>query len=707
MDDKTVKIMLQFQLDNSKMQAAKSELAKLSSEFDKLEKDAKDLKQAISVSLAHGDDTKKLEAELKRVETQMGKVADSARKINQSLDPRAATEYFSKMKDGAEKFAQIGGQLVGLGAAITAPFILSANQYVQTAGVAEGASSRWISSMQRIEEAQLRVGRSTTEILNPGLEKAAELAESLASAIEQNPQALQSVLGVGAGLTAAGATITGGAQLAGSLASLKQLQAAGGTSGALAGGALKLGEVALTASAVYLAGNIGLNIGNYLNKAIYGKDTPDQTFGDVLVTLGQASTLLPTALLSFIGLNDEYMAIAEKINPALVMGNWVKGMEAEQKAQMPDADVVRQETLSIYAAWQEAEKARKDFETQSGAERNQIVQDQAAERTRLEQTYGQQRATAVTSFLQSEARLEQDYYRQRQQLAASHGKEMARMEQDHQRDQRRRKEDFDTQSLDLTANRDALGLVRAQRSYETDRRRAEEDYRVQVSRRNQDYADQLSQMEANFALQRERRQADMEAKLAEMDEQRAAEMKKLDERNAEVLKKLDERNARELKALQDNEQKRYRVLTDVAVRGISEAQSLAIQASQTYLSGFRAWLAQQMSTPLASSAYSQYRQGEREGRANGGYMEAYRTYDVAEAGYEFVLDNASTRAAERLMGRRLNQEDLIQKLATGAGRQSNNVNVSFPGGLITAPQLESVLRLSNDQLADRILGALA
>lgn len=694
MVDKSVKVLLDFEVETQKTQAVKSELSRLSSEFSKLANNAKNLKDAIEISLAHGESTKELEQELKSVRSEMGKLSDQAKTLNKS-----AKQTFQEMRESAEKFAQVGSRLAIAGAAITAPFLLSANKYVQAAGVAESASSRWMSSMRSLEQSQMRVGRVTTDVLNPGLEQAARLAEQLSSALEKNPQLVSGVLGLGATLTTAGAAITGGAQIAGSLATLKSLQAGGGAEGMLAGGALKLGQVAMTAAAVYLSAEAGKWIGNEVNKMIFGPNAKEQTWGDIATTAGRLSILPGQLAANAVGRGGEYYSAAEKFNPALIFGNYLKNQEQEQRkySEQAASKVQTTEQTSAFAAFKTAQDERIKYEQQAEAERNQIVKSQSVERINLEQNYGAQRSQAVAEFLRNEAQMAQDYYNQRSQLAKNYDKEVQRAEEDHQREMRRMLEEHNQRVTDLTASRDALGLKKENESYATQRQRAEEDYSVQARRRSQDFAEQLAQLEENYATQRQRREEEFAMRLEQMDEQHAEQMKKFDDQARQVLEKLDERNRKELDQLSENERTRARVLSDIFNKGLSEAESLAIQTSEKYLADFKKWIEDQ------KRVGSQLPAG---GRAAGGYIDKSGLYRMAEQGTEFVLNNSATRAAERMMGRRLTQQDI---LAGMGGRNATIVNnISYPGGSVSEVKRYVAQTMSNlkEQIFADIAGAM-
>ena len=92
-----------------------------------------DEKKTLEILLKFGLDAEKA----KQASKELNNVKKSAEEARKELN---------SMRESAEKMAQLGSRLAMAGAAITAPFLLAANKYVQTGGVLESTSARWISS---------------------------------------------------------------------------------------------------------------------------------------------------------------------------------------------------------------------------------------------------------------------------------------------------------------------------------------------------------------------------------------------------------------------------------------------------------------------------------------------------------------------------------------------------------------------------------
>jgi hypothetical protein len=651
-----------------------------------------DEKKTLEILLKFGLDATKAKQAVKELDN----VKKSAEQTRKELN---------EMRESSEKMAQVGSRIAMAGAAITAPFLLAANKYVQTSGVLESTSARWISSMKRIEQAQMRVGRVAADAINPALEKAADLADRLATTFEKNPGALQGILGAGAGLATAGGVVTGGAQIAGALASLKNLQAGGGAAGAVAGGAMKLGQVTLLATSVVIGAQVGSLLGNAIGRWLKGDQWKEQNLGDAAITATKYATLGPQAVA--LGLKNLGWISDDT---AARVGKWANSVvgavddvvdtadELEKKAKEVKEAAVSMEDLKAFSSLNEAISARKEYEQKAEEERTRIVEQQGKQRAELESRYEKQRSDFVADYAKQERDSEADYYQQRSQTAQNYNVEVQRAEEDHQREMRRMQQEHNTRVTDLVDQRDALGLLRENQSYEKERRSAEDDYQLQARRRSEDFARQISEVENNFASQRARRERDFQERVAQMAAQHAEEMTQFDAQNKERLNELDDQAEKELAQLRKNENDRLTLYNMVHVQHMTLAEAELKVFQDRTLSAYNNWL-QQIGN--SGQAYSQYQQGEHQSYASGGYVESNRVIRAGDRGYEFIMSHNTTRAAERVMRGRLTQQSALRALAEGGGR---TVNLTIQSGNATLSQVQ---RMVDDSAASMLRGLTA
>ncbi len=514
--------------------------------------------------------------------------------------------------------------------------------------------------MSEIQDAWLRIGRVATQELLPLLEDASDFMDALADFVEAHPELIKIAVGAGIGLKGAGETLQTLGSIAMLAGTLKQLgwlgaggaaaggAAAGGAGGWLAGAGKAVGAFA-TGTGGAITGGIGLGLAGYeaIAQSAWGQKQG-------LANLGQFASVGAYGLGKLFGgeeMGQEWFRWMGEMTG--VIEKQAEAAEENVKAQ----EVVTQQQLDAFAALEDAQNRRTQYEQQSEEARNAIVADFGARRAEIEKSYesqreqiiaqyAEQRAKAISDFALSERRAEQDYYRQRREAARRHGLEIQRAEQDHQREMRKLQRDHNRRVRDLVDERDALGLVREQQAYEDQRQEAEENYRVEMRRRNEDYAMQLRDMETNFALQRQRRLEDFQrqqqelaaqqqARLAQLDAQHALELQKLAEQEKARLEQYDKNYKAELEQLKSAEQQRLNILRSLALNDHSALQRAGMELTARY----RAWLqqaAQSFLTPIPSSGG-----GSIGRRASGGWVNAGAPYWVGERGPELLIPHTS------------------------------------------------------------------
>lgn len=646
-DKKTLELILKFGLqEDAKIKKAAREMSGVTDEWKRLQREAANSRKAIEIALEHGEDTRKLENNLERVETALKQVAMQAAIAQRNMQIQAS----QNLKQLGGDLQQIGQSLAVVGAGMLAGPLAAAKNFIDNVPF-DDVTARWQSSQHDIEQSYLRIGAVAAETLLPLVEKLAGLAEQTAEFVEQNPEVIKALVGLGSFLAVGG----GALQIGGKLAEMGGLamQYAPGLGGAIKGGLATAGKaVGGFLGGVGGAVTGGLALGGVGYEALARSET-GQRAG--LANLGQYASVAAYGAGSLFGQGDEWFRWMGEMTGVIE-----KQAEAAEK-NVKTQEIVTQKQLDAFAAYEDAQKQRQEYENSAEEQRNQLIQEFADRRKEIEANaesqrnqviaqFASQRANLMRQFSQTEQRTEQDYYRQRAQAAQKHGLDVQRAEQDHQRELRKLQRDHNRRVTDLVDERDALGLVREQRSYEDQRQETEQNHRIEMQRRNEDYALQLRDMEANFALQRQRRLEDYQRqvedlrlqeqqRLAQMEAQKAIELQKLEELEKQKLEQFDKNHKAELEQLRAAEQNRLAILRSVALNDNSLLQKAGMEMTARY----RAWLqqaAQNFLTPVSAANF-----GSRppQYRAAGGWVNSASPYIVGERGPElFVPHNAGT-----------------------------------------------------------------
>lgn len=677
MDDKrTLELILKFGLqEDAKIKKAAREMSGVTDEWKRLQREAANTREAIEVALAHDEDTRELENNLERVETALKQVAMQAAIAQRNMQIQAS----QNLKQLGGDLQQIGQSLAVVGAAMVAGPLAAAKNFIDNVPF-DDVTARWQSAQQDIEQSYLRIGAVAAETLLPLVEKLAGLAEQTAEFVEQNPEVIKVLVGLGSFLAVGG----GALQIGGKLAEMGGLamQYAPGLGGAIKGGLATAGK----AVGGFLGGVGGVVTGGLALGAVGYEALARSEMGQRagLANLGQYASVAAYGAGSLFGQGEEWFRWMGEMTGVIE-----KQAEAAEK-NVKSQEIVTQKQLDAFAAYEDAQKQRQDYEKAAEEQRNQIIQEFADRRKEIEANaesqrnqviaqFASQRANLMRQFSQTENRAEQDYYRQRAQAAQKHGLDAQRAEQDHQRELRKLQRDHNRRVTDLVDERDALGLVREQRAYEDQRQETEQNHRIEMQRRNEDYALQLRDMEANFALQRQRRLEDYQRqvedlrlqeqqRLAQMEAQKVIELQKLEELEKKKLEQFDKNYKVELEQLRAAEQNRLATLRSVALNDNSLLQKAGMEMTARY----RAWLQQatqnflpgQVSAANFGSRAPQY-------RAAGGWVNSGAPYIVGERGPELVIPHNSGTVVpnHRMMS---NQE---QPGTSGRGAEGINMRI--------------------------------
>lgn len=549
-EERLLKILLKYVTDVRSVEQAKAAADKL--------KQAE--KEAGTTGKTAGEQTAQAAA---FAEARMALLEKRTRLVNAEVE---------RLKRTAGALQQVSTVIGGTGALIAGPLVAAATAYVAQAGRAEETSKKWGRATAQIAEAYQDVGRVAARTLLPYLERAADLAQSIARFAEAHPEAVEAALGIGGGLVALGALGTIAAQGIRLYADVKLLAAAalqnsaadkmllaaqaqagaaglGGGTGAGVGTGLAaagglVGIVAATFAAMqYLGwrayrGDFGAGPQVVTRGALGNADT---RVGIGVVAAGAAgnafaaplSRVLDNFLYRFQGGSDvgrRSTNQSQSRTPGPRVGSLADAVPLfiayQEQLVAAERDYGQRKTqivLDYVARGIAIEKDYQETRTRLAADfaksQSRALRDFLRNESRAQSDYADRVAVQLRDFARSEARAEESYYQQRLQRARDFDLETQRAEEDHQDRLRQFQEDHADRARELAGAQDALGLVKEQRRYEKERRQEEDEYAKSARRRNEDYARELADAETAFRQQREQRLADFEQQQADQKEQ--------------------------------------------------------------------------------------------------------------------------------------------------------------------------------------------
>jgi hypothetical protein len=420
---------------------------------------------------------------------------------------------------------------------------------------------------------------------------------------------------------------------------------------------------------------------------------------------------------------------------------------------------------------------RADLEEQYEQKRTDIVRDYERDRSRMIEDYNRDRAKRTADYLRKIAREQEDFERQTADDYAEFVREQRDLQQDLQRKLadlerkyhedvedarddhlkrlRKLEQDHEFKVDELVAQRDALGLVQEMRRYSLEKTQLEEEYRDRLAelRDNllrerqeiqEDYARRLQELREQFAIEQQRRREDFELKMQQMAEEQALEMARraedhqleLEQRQEQFkaqLEQLAEQNKQQqeelkksyLKELQDLREAKSKQLMELRKAHEQERRERATQLEyemkellaieQVGYSEMEAAARAYVDALLAEAGRLKDASGGGglfPGFASGGYAKGLVM--TGEEGREFIMTNSATRAAEKLIGGKLTQTNLLGAMMSSrknasVSRGSSQINVyqrvDFQGYL-TAQERTQLRKMMRNDARQGVLEAI-
>lgn len=643
-------------------------------------------------------------------------------------------QQFQRLKRTAGELRQISTTLGLASAAIGLPLIAAAKSFVDANQKTSYVAQQWMRDTKSIEGSYNRIGGVVARELLPALDKAAKLAERVASFVEKNPDFIKAALISSAVLAGAAGGVGLAAQVANTAANVGLLVtainkipavAAAGGAGALGGAAL----VGAGGAGVGIAG--GMVVGQVMSDNL-GVAAAQQ--GSRTAQAFQSATESLRMLINKItGANYQVTPTAAPLAPftaqGLLAGDDGRGTHRDNTYQtyVAGAKARAQPAYNAYTANKAAStdsymanriKVLDDFQKQywdneanyaQGRSRN--VRDFQRQETQAVADFNTSRARQLRDFAENEAQSERGYYEDRLKRARDYGVETERAEADHQDELLRLQSDHADRADDLARAGDALGFVKEQRAYERSRAESEKQYQKDAGRRNADYARELADGEQAFAEQRDQRLAGFEQqqkdaaddfkteqdrrakeqaeRLRDMDSDFAESQAKLRAQKDQALRDLDANYAEEQahieQAFIDTLNAIDPILTGMRTAVETKMQD-ASDAFQDFLDGIKSqagggpgYCQPGYHWDAAAKACVKNRPGEITPLSAGGYA-AYGLKMTGEEGREFMLDNPTTSAAERLLGGPITQEKILAALSRNNSYAVNLGDINVSGG---------------------------
>ena len=657
------------------------------------------------------------------------KIAKETEAVNARF--KQANEEAAALRKKAQAFQSVGIGLSAVGGAIVGAYVLNSKKYIsfiESAGIKnDEVATRWIAASKKIDNAWLNVGRSTSTVLLPLLERAATLMEKMAMAVERNPDAVKAILNVGIAASVMGAVALAAAKgiriyadlkfLAAQVAhtrSMDRLSAAmlgqnvGAAGGSVIGGATKtLGTVALYAAVVYFGAQAGAAIGNALGKIAYGESWKKQDLGDA----GLTAARLPVVGLGALAIILERMGgKAGKAGDALgdqitkydawlrSLGLGKKGVEEMETALRDfeaEAKQAAEETRQMGMALSRVEVlinleknlAALDSELEKSiADVRADATDRIADaKVRLNRTLqdissdlNKNLANLAKNFAKSNQSAEASYQKQRAETVQAGEEQIQKIREDAAEKLRRLEMDHAERMDELTRSRDALGLAKEQRKFEDDKKELDESTSKQVAESRQQTRIRLQEQRAAFQeeqMQRREQYLEQVAEARAMADERRKEaqeehkmqLMEIDAQKNERIQQLRTAHYEERLAMINNARETLidldSVLKQERMMKHNYYQAMLTDAQSFMNSYFQAMGAGLRSTSVPAQPVSSYPVG------NLGATFRRQSGGYVDKGLyelhdrEYVLSAATTRALEGMIGGRLTQQSVL-----GAGR---------------------------------------
>ena len=702
---------------NKTLQEWKSKLRELKAELEGVRKGGAAYKQIkseiaeLNEYIRNGTDTVRENREAhKELVKQLEKENAAQQAIIRSLNQQEAilNKRGALASRAASRLQSFGTTAVVAGTAIGGGIIAEATRYAAKVGDATKGTAAFNAELKKLESARGRIDQVLVAQVLPILEVASKVASKVAGIIESNPQlvsialkgaALLVSIGTLAKIAAGGIRMYADATFAAAqalglkaaemqlLASNNQLLAAGKGAGgvAVAAGGLTAGNVGIAAVA-FTALNLGMvkliNLSEDAAEKLTKSSAAAKVFGGFLTAI--IGTLPAFAQVG--PLRSVFQALED-------FGNTGKGQEIKNGIKGWWEEITKGTEKATEAAQKFGENTDQLVQAFSQMQSDLLAEDRkfADSKLKINKDADQKileankslassiasinaqaqsnRSKIISDFTSNAKKDQQQYERNRAQIVRDGGLEIVRIEQERLEKLRELEMDHNDRVDELAANRDALGLVLEQRRFDREKSKIDEDTNKEIAQRRQDLAIRLQDLAANFAVERAQKQAQFQQDLKDNEARRQEQIKEERARNAEQLRKIREDRIIKLQELAIQHRDEILKIRESFLKRRQEL-GIFLTGEEKMLKDSHARMLAELSAFLAAEGRLRTGGTTTAGsRATGGYVnnELIQTH-----GIEFVTSASTTRALERMIGGRLNQQNLVSAVAAGSNVQWND-----------------------------------
>ena len=361
---------------------------------------------------------------------------------------------------------------------------------------------------------------------------------------------------------------------------------------------------------------------------------------------------------------EDYTDAIEKVNSAIA------DLESDDRRKRLDAQLdFERKLLDI------AEKGAQDRED-AARENLQKVED-------INRKHGQDVADAATDLSREQRQAATDLSRERAGIERKAAQERLSIETDYRKRLRDIRQSFEMDAEDAVRNQDAVAFSKAKQKQEQalseaaveredklaeaattaqqEREQAQLDYQQKLEDAKIANDEKLADLQTALGRELEEQQLNYDR---ELEEQAIAEQRQREQAQTDYSQKLTDMQTyynRRYVDLKNNLEKEYQLIAEYEAKKRQAENSGASKAGGTDYSGWNKGY---------SDAYNKAYK-----RAAGGYA-GPGLYELGEAGREFVLNNATTNAAESVLGG-LTQDKLLNLMAGGGAGGNVNYNAQY------------------------------
>lgn len=578
----------------------------------------------------------------------------------------------------------------------------SQGAYLQRLGATDKASINWMKSTARVEQAQARLGRVTTQALQPTQELYAKLIDQAATLAEKGQSFASAGINTFAGLQQAQQGNYAGAAVSAVSGGFSLGQGIAGGLGQAGVIDKSTAEAIKLQKASKLAGDtMGLLTyaivewsTNGLELMIDGVEALGRTFGDVsaVITAGFDQTKKAQLLAENKAYWDKFHkdtvgALNQmSADAAVSVSNFVSefGAGLEGQSDLPVPYMFSEDDLRQFAQFNlQREQEQKQFDQQQSQadeqfNRQQLQQQADFERQSLQQAddYNRQKAQAEADFARELGQSDSDHRREVQMATADFNRQTKKAEEDFQLQRLRAQEDHYRNMQDAAARLDALGVLNEQRSFTTDDQRAKQDHALEVKRSKDEFKLQQKIQDEAYRIQRQRTIDNFryQQKLADQNFQREQQRAKAEFDYQQQVQAREYQFQRSQQAAQYNLQRQMQA--DQYRWQLQQQQMLYTQTAtqlQSYWSTLRSQINAFVNSGTIPGGGSDYGGSAYHGMAEGGYTRD-QTSLIRSHPKEFMLNNSTTKMLEGMAGGKLTQSNIVSLAAGGKGISVGDMN---------------------------------